>query len=117
MESLKERVEIKNIECDLMSKKITDVFTEQVKIEDMKKWKNELKFEVIYWGKYEIGVTKLTREYVKNQWESILKINNSNEEYVDNLYYIDKETADGREHTYIYDTNVDIIYKISQTKI
>lgn len=117
MESLKERVEIKNIECDLMNKKITDVFTEQVKIEDMKKWKNELKFEVIYWGKYEIGVTKLTREYVKNQWESILKINNSNEEYVDNLYYIDKETADGREHTYIYDTNVDIIYKISQTKI
>ena len=117
MSGIEEQVDIKELKCELENKTISNIFTEQVKIEDMKKWKDELKFEIIYWGQYNIGVTTLTREYVKSQWESILKGGNTSKEYVDNLYYIDKETANEKEHTYIYDTNVDMVYKIGQTRI
>ena len=117
MAGIEEKIQTKKMESQLANQTISDIFTEQVKIEDVKKWKAELKFEIIYWGKYNIGVTTLTREYVKNQWESILKGANENKEYVDNLYYIDKEIGNGKEHEYIYDTNVEIVYKIPQTKI
>ena len=117
MSTVKEQVEIKQLKCELENKTISNIFTEQVKMEDIENWKVDLKFEIIYWGKYDIGVTTLTREYIKENWKSILEGGNANKEYIDNLYYIDKETAGRKEKTYIYDSNVDIVYKISQSKI
>ncbi len=117
MSGLKEQVDIKQLECKLENKNITNIFTEQVKMEDVEKWDIWLKFEIIYWGQYDIGVNKLTRDYVKTQWETILKNGDNEKVYLDNLYYIDTETAGGNKNKYIYDCNVDIVYKIPLTKI
>ena len=117
MSAIEEQVQMKKMQYEVENKSVSNIFTEQVKIEDMKKWKDELKFEIIYWGQYNVGVTSLTREYVKTQWETILKGDNESKEYVDNLYYIDKDTANGESKKYLYDSNVDMVYKIKQTVI
>jgi hypothetical protein len=117
MLGIEEQVEFRQIECELVNKKITDIFTEQVKISDMKKWDAQLKLEIIYWGKYDIGTNKLSRDYAKKYWEEIIRNGDNEKEYVDNLYYIDQETAGGKKEKYIYDINVDQVYKIAQTTI
>ena len=117
MAEIKEAVNLKESECRINNKLITDVFTEQITMEEIEKWDIELKIEIIYWGQYEVGINKLTKEYVKEHWKEILKSKNGETNKIDNLYYIDKETAKGKEHRYIYDTNVDIVYKVPITTI
>ena len=116
MASIREQVDYRLIECQMRNKKITSIFKEKVTIEDAKKWDTELKVEVIYWGQYETGLTELTRKYVKKNWENILTKGDENTEYVDNLYYVDKKTAQ-EEHKYIYDSNVNIVYKVKPSKV
>lgn len=84
-----------------------------VTIEEAKKWDTDLKKEIIYWGQYDIGVSEITKEYAKKYWDEIL----DTEGILDNLYYIDKETAGGKEKRYLYDTKSDMVYKIPETKI
>ena len=117
MEALREQVEARKIESKIRNKDITSIFTKQVAIDDLEKMENSLKVEIIYWGEYDIGINKITRKYVENNWESILKNGDENKEYVDNLYYIDSQTANGEEDKYLYDKNVDKIYKIPVTRI
>ena len=98
MSGIEEKVKMRNAEVQIDGKSITEMFTEQVKIEDVKKWDDQLKLEIVYWGEYDIGVNTVSRKYVKQNWESILTKNHAGKEYVDNLYYIDKGTADGKEN-------------------
>ncbi len=117
MSGIEEKVKMRNAEVQIDGKSITEIFTEQVKIEDVKKWDDQLKLEIIYWGEYDIGVNTVSRKYVKQNWESILTKNQAGKEYVENLYYIDKGTADGKEKAYLYDTKVGMVYKVKPTGI
>ena len=117
MSGIEEKVKMRNAEVQIDGKSITEMFTEQVKIEDVKKWDDQLKLEIVYWGEYDIGVNTVSRKYVKQNWKSILTKNQDGKEYVDNLYYIDKETADGKEKAYLYDTKVGMVYKVKPTGI
>lgn len=117
MSGIEEKVKMRNAEVQIDGKSITEMFTEQVKIEDVKKWDDQLKLEIVYWGEYDIGVNTVSRKYVKQNWKSILTKNEDGKEYVDNLYYIDKETADGKEKAYLYDTKVGMVYKVKPTGI
>ena len=117
MTEMEEKVNVLNTQVYLEGRVITDIFTEQVKIEDVKKWDDQLKFEVIYWGEYDIGVNTISRKYVKNNWKSIFSQGQNGKEYVDNLYYIDKTTSNGKEKVYLYDSRVGMIYKVKTTQI
>ena len=117
MEAIEEQVRIKESFCLIEDKNITDIFTEQLTINDAKKWDIELKMEVIYWGQYEIGINRITRAYAKENWRNILESKNGDTGKIDNLYYIDKETSLGKEHRYLYDTRVKTIYKVPITRV
>ena len=115
MLDIRERVDYRLIECHIHNKKISDIFTEKVAIADAKEWNLQLKLEVIYWGQYDIGFSELTRAYVKKNWESILNVSGT-DEYVANLYYVDEKTG-GEAHKYLYDSNVDMVYKIPTSRV
>lgn len=95
MAEIKEAVNLKESECRINNKLITDVFTEQITMEEIEKWDIDLKVEIIYWGQYEVGINKLTKEYVKEHWKEILKSKNGETNKIDNLYYIDPLNAKG----------------------
>lgn len=112
MNGIKEQVDLKKIEYEMYETNIEDKFT-NVTVEEAKKWDADLKKEIIYWGQYDIGISEITKEYAKKYWDEIL----DTEGILDNLYYIDKETAGGKEKTYLYDMKVNMVYKIPETKI
>ena len=112
MVSLKEQVKIVVTECEMDEISIAAEF-ERVSLQETEKWDIDLKKEIIYWGQYDIGVTEITKEYAKNYWEDIL----NTQGVLDNLYYVDEETAGGKNKTYLYDAKVDIVYKIPITRI
>ena len=119
MKAIKESVNVKKQSNRILENvninEKNELFTEQVTIDDAKKWDDYLLMEIIYWGQYEIDISSITKEYAKEHWKEILNSENTGE--IDNLYYIDKETANGKEHMYLYDTKVDIVYKIPLTTI
>ena len=118
MAGIREAVDLKKLECKMDNTlTITNAFAEQITITEAEDWDLELKMEIIYWGQYEVGINKITRQYAKEHWKEILKSKNEETNLIDNLYYIDADTAGGYEHRYLYDTNVDIIYKIPLTRI
>ena len=117
MTSIKDKIDLQKMASIMQDEAISNYYTEKVKIEEAKTWDLELKFEILYWGKYDIGVSTLTRAYVKNQWEYILDSGDEDNEYIDNLYYVNSELSDGNEKIYIYDTKEDIVYKINRTSI
>lgn len=112
MTKLKEEVEVKVMECEMLEMSIGEVF-ESVPIAEALKFGADLKKEIIYWGQYDIGVSEITKEYAKNNWEYILKT----EGVLENLYYVDKETAGGKTKRYLYDSKENIVYKKPATKL
>ena len=115
MLQIRENIEMKKLKIQMTDKTFEKSFTEQVTIADAEEWAIELKMEILYWGQYPIGINKITKEYAKQYWKEILTSEDGNT--IQNLYYIEAETADGTAHKYLYDTNVDMIYKIPQTGI
>lgn len=111
MSEIKEQIEIKRTQIQLYGKNIQDEF-EKVTLDDIKDYDIDLKKEIAYWGKYDIGVSEITKEYAKNNWQSILT-----NERLENLYIVDKEIAAGKANTYLYDLKEQILYKIPSTKI
>lgn len=111
MSEIKEQIEIKRTQIQLYGKNIQDEF-KRVTLDDIKDYDIDLKKEIAYWGKYDIGVSEITKEYAKNNWQSILT-----NERIESLYIVDKETAAGKENTYLYDIKEQILYKIPSTKI
>lgn len=121
MAEMRDNVDLVLINCEMYGETVDEKF-EQVKFEDAKKWDEYLKLEVIYYGEYDLdyGVTKLSRDYIKSYGDSILESNTEEQEgtkYVRNLYFVDTETAKGKEKLYIYDKRVDQIYKVPLTSI
>ena len=109
MAAIREQVDLKLIENSIDNSGIEGF--EQVT--DISGWDSDLKKEIIYWGQVDIGVSEITKDYAKNNADSIFQENN----LLDNLYYIDKVTAGGKEKTYIYDKKGDVVYKIPITTI
>ena len=99
MAEIRERVDLKLASCTINGDKITDYFT-QVKLDDTENWDKYLKFEIVYWGDYEIGyqVSKVKREYAMKQASKIIEDSaNANEGNIPDLYFIDKDTARKRK--------------------
>ena len=118
MAQINDQVEMRKMECMMDGTTLRDIFIEPVKITDVEKWKPELRMEIIYWGDYhQVGISKITRDYAKKQWKEILLLQNGNTGIVSDLFYIDKTTAGGEEHKYIYDMKVDRVYKIPTSKV
>ena len=111
MAEIKEQVELREIQAEMDGVTIQERFT-KVSLEDLEEYDADLKKEIVYWGQYDIGVSEITKEYAKNNWRDILT-----EERLANLYIVDKETAGGKEKTYLYDVKEQIVYKIPITKI
>ena len=121
MAERRDNVDLALINCEMYGEEIEEKF-EKVKFEDAKKWDEYLKLEVIYWGEYDLDyeVTELSRDYIKQYGNNILESNTEEIEgtkYVRNIFVVDKDTAQGKENTYLYDKRVDQIYKIPLTTI
>lgn len=115
MIGIKEQVDLKLIKSEMLETTIAEKFT-NVPVEEALKWDKKLKKEIIYWGQYDIGVSEITKEYAKNNADEILAMS-AKDGKINNLYYVDKETAGGKEERYLYDSKVDIVYKIPSTRI
>ena len=121
MAEMRDNVDLVLINCEMYGETVDEKF-EQVKLEDAKKFDDYLKMELIFWGEYEISqdVTNLTTDYIKRNANDIIEENSTEineEKYVKNLFYINKDAAQGKEKTYLYDSNVDQIYKVPLTNI
>ena len=98
MAAIREQVDLKLASCTINGDKISDYFT-KVSLEDANNFDKYLKFEIVYWGDYEIGyeVSKVTRNYaMKNASKIIENSANKNDGNVPDLYFIDKEIARNR---------------------
>ena len=61
-------------------------------------------------------IDKIPSDYSTTEFDTIL--NNNNQLNNENaIYIIDKETADGKENTYIYDMKTNVVFKIQPTII
>ena len=83
-------------------------------LEDTEKWDITLKKEIINWGDYDIKVNELSSNYIKEDFNNLVK-DKENEEYVKGIYYI--KNSELKEKTYIYDKVYNMIYKIPVTRI
>ncbi len=88
----------------------------KVKLEEALEWDDDLKKEVIYWGKYKVGISEITKEYAKENGDSILEQVNK-EGIIPNLYYVKGSFANGEQEAYIYDTKEHVLYKVAKTRI
>lgn len=88
-------------------------FTKVTEQDGSNKWDSDLKKEIIYWGKVDIGISEITKEYAKNNADEIFESFN----LLDNLYYVDIETSKGKQKTYLYDAKGNVVYKIEITRI
>lgn len=111
-----EVVSLEEVKYLLNKKTIDDVF-EKVKISDVQNFDTNLKVEIIYWGQHSVDVSLLTRRYIEQQWESILRNEAGESSDVNNLYYVNENLTGGGEPKYLYDSNVNIVYKIELTGI
>ena len=117
MAGIKEQIHLEEMECYVTNKSTAEMFTEQVKLNEVEKFDLELKTELIYWGKYEVGISRITKEYAKKQWRNIFKEQSRNTEFIKDLYYVDKELSDGELHKYLYDIRTKVVYKVKNTHI
>ena len=60
-------------------------------------------------------IDKIPSDYSTTEFDTILNNNQLNNENA--IYIIDKETADGKENTYIYDMKTNVVFKIQPTII
>ena len=88
-------------------------FTKVTNQDGTNNWDSDLKKEIIYWGKVDIGISEITKEYAKNNADEIFESFN----LLDNLYYVDIETSKGKQVTYLYDAKGNVVYKIPVTRI
>ena len=98
MATIREKVDLKLASCTMNGDKITDYFT-QVKLEDAKDFDKYLKFEIVWWGDYEIAyeVSSLKRDYASVKAAKVIEDSaNKNEGNVPDLYFIDEKTARNR---------------------
>ena len=98
MAAIREQVDLKLASCEMNGDKITDYFT-KVKLEDVKDFDKYLKFEIVWWGDYEISyeISSLKRDYASIKAEKIIEDSaNKNGGNVPDLYFIDKGTARNR---------------------
>ena len=109
MAAIREQVDLKLIENN-MSNGVIEGFEQ---VTDTSGWDADLKKEIIYWGQVDLGISELTKDYAKNNADEIFEDNN----LINNLYYINKTTAGGKEKTYLYDKKGDVVYKIPITTI
>ena len=109
MAAIREQVDLKLIETSIDNSAINGF----EKVTDTSGWDVDLKKEIIYWGQVDIGISEITKDYAKNNADEIFE----NYNLLNNLYYIDKATAGGKEKTYLYDKKGDVVYKIPITTI
>ena len=100
MSQIKEQIQIKEHQ-DASRRQSKDTIQEtwqKVKLEETKEWDIDLKKEIIYWGKYKVGISEITKEYAKENADAILEEVNE-EGIIPNLYYVEKEIAQGKERS------------------
>ena len=98
---------------------ISTNFLIQVTEENAKNFNKTLIYEVVFFrAKYnlisifnEVTTDVITLSYAQQYF------NNNTAEFVEELYFIDKDTGNGKENTYIYDAKLGIVYKIPKTRI
>ena len=105
---VREQVNFKLAQSRIENKTLGEYF-EQPTQDEAKDWAKTLKKEIIEFGG-EINseeITYLPEKYIENNGLFDIK----------NLYYVDKELADGKEKMYLYDQKGDIVFKVPSTRV
>ena len=118
MQKIKENVVLKQNENALQIAlgNITPLFENKLNLNDIE-LPDTLKQEVLY-VREGYPSDKTTSDYNTADFDKIIQNqNNTASNNGDTIYIIDKETADGKENTYILDMKTYVVFKIKQTKI
>ena len=110
MAGVREHLNMKFAQLEIEGKTIEEGLNHPTK-EEAVKWPTTLKVEIILLGQYDIGVSEIKKDYVKNHADEIFE----RLTLLSNIYYIDK--IEDKEKMYVYDANADIIYNIPKTRI
>ena len=94
-------------------------FLIQVTEEKAKKFDKTLIYEIVFFRSEnnlisifnEVTSDTMTISYAQQYF------NNNTSEFVEELYYLDKETGNGKEEVYVYDAKLGIVYKVPKTRI
>ena len=122
MAAVKEQVHVKLVNYNDIGDTAAKVF-ERLPLEDVKDFDDYLRYEIVYWGKYNygFGISQLNLRYIKNHYDSAFgQISETGEDgvqYIKNLYYVSSEQSDGKTKYYLYDESIDQVYKIPLTRI
>jgi hypothetical protein len=109
MAEIKDQVEIKKATMLITNDEYTELFDEKIDPEDLPK---SLKQEILYII-YGMPDGKKPSDYNAD----LVKVMVDADGYLRGYHYIDSTTANGKNKTYIYDENRDIIYKVPVTKL
>ena len=114
MLAIREAVNLYNIVSQVNDE--TEINLVPLSISDIEdnKLKHTLKFEIAYWGNYEIEVNKLTIAYVKSE-DNFKTIVTKRSDNVKDIYYIEGDEKVNRK--YIYNKETDVIYKVATTRV
>ena len=113
MQQIQENVEMKKSEnaMNVMKGDVSPVFDTNVNRDNIE-WTNSLKQEILY-IRAGYPSEQEPSDYTEDDFEEIIDENGN----VENIFIIDKETADGKENTYIYDMTTNVAFKIKPTSI
>ncbi|NLC88105.1 MAG: hypothetical protein GX682_04950 [Clostridiaceae bacterium] len=115
MKAIEEKVGLKKINNEVKRY----LYDENIKIFDINvttdlEMSDTLKKEIMYFRDNE-SEEKYMIDYNPENFYNYITVGENNK--IEKLWIIDKQTAGGKENTYIYDENSQVVFKIQQTKI
>ena len=115
MQQIKERVMLKQNDNAMQKAMGNNQPLFEEKLTNLEDLPNTLKQEVLYIRAGYPSNKKVT-DFNTEDFDQIIENNESSSES-ESIYIIDKETANGKENTYILDMKSYVVFKIKQTKI
>ena len=115
MQQIKERVMLKQNDNAMQKAMGNNQPLFEEKLTNLEGLPNTLKQEVLYIRAGYPSDKKVT-DFNTEDFDQIIQ-NNASSSEADSIYIIDKETANGKENTYILDMKSYVVFKIKQTKI
>ena len=115
MQQIKERVMLKQNDNAMQKAMGNNQPLFEEKLTNLESLPNTLKQEVLYIRAGYPSNKKVT-DFNTEDFDQIIENNESSSES-ESIYIIDKETANGKENTYILDMKSYVVFKIKQTKI
>lgn len=113
MQAIKEKVNLKKNEnaVEIAQGKSVELFSDKLNT-NITEMPETLKQEILY-TRAGYPSDKNTQDYTMEDFKTSV----DSEGNVTDVYIIDKETALGKENTYVYDKRTDVVFKIKQTDI